>query len=184
MKTARFLLTLFLAALLLVGLVGCGQKSAPASSGMATAPSSEGPAQSSPSDPEPDPEPTVPTRSPRDADLRFTGSPVCSVAETDTAFVGISQFSEYIMYFDKETGESGVLCGRPECTQSSDSCNGYMNNLARGLAFYDGKLYWLGTGRRPENKDLAYGFWRMDPDGTNRELVKMLPGEIAGTASS
>lgn len=79
-------------------------------------------------------------------------SPVlCATDDTVYFFDG---GSDLIMFWDKATGISSPLCGRPECLHSGSSCNAYVQ-APNGLRVYEGKLYWVGG--------------RMDLDGTNRE---------------
>ncbi len=67
----------------------------------------------------------------------------------------------YIMYTDKKTGAVMPLCGKPECTHDSSSCNAYIGEDVLRMQMYDGALYCV----------LANSVLRMEPDGTKRETV-------------
>ncbi len=67
----------------------------------------------------------------------------------------------YIMYTDKKTGAVMPLCGKPECTHDSSSCNANIGGDALRLQMYDGALYCVMSG----------SVLRMEPDGTKRETV-------------
>ena len=56
------------------------------------------------------------------ADNRFNDCMAC-VAETDS-MVLFSDESNFLYYYDKEADQSGVLCGKPECTHDKWGSNG------------------------------------------------------------
>ena len=177
-------LSVLLAALLLAR-SGCGPNPAPASGSGTPAPvSSQGPAGSaSVPETEPDPTPAAPGRSPTDNDHHF-GKEGPFVWATGTEDLRYMLIGEFVGYFDAATGESGVLCGRPECTHRDYKCNAYVGSGAISLALYDGKLWWFGNNPQyslVRGIPRQNGIWRMDPDGTNRELVKEFPAELAAS---
>ncbi len=92
---------------------------------------------------------------------RFGGNSNC--ATNDTLY--FSLFNEYIGYVDLDTGINGPLCGKPECSHDSTTCNSYTANSI-GLSIYDTKLYWV-------DDDTVCA---MDLDGTNRIAVCSLDG--------
>jgi hypothetical protein len=66
--------------------------------------------------PEDDPAGTAEALKPIPFDNRFM-SAFADIAETEDAYYLHSSFSgsNYLYYYDKASGESGVLCGKPEC---------------------------------------------------------------------
>ena len=106
-----------------------------------------------------------------DYDFRNGVKKESRACESEDAYYLLSDNNLYLHYLDKDTGTSGVLCGKPECSHSSIECNAY---LAGGgnLMFYDGYVYWVQQGT------LLY---RMRPDGTERELVQSLRGGISNS---
>lgn len=107
-----------------------------------------------------------------DFDNRFA-TQYLFLAENDGVFVWkpVVQ-SELLRYYVKETGESGVLCSKPECMHRdhiyNDECNGCVFSAVRALSYYNGQLYWVGY---YSGSDAANALYRMDPDSTGRELV-------------
>lgn len=75
----------------------------------------------------------------------------------------------WILYYDEETGTSGKLCNKPECTHEDISCNAYIPGFGC-LQIYDGMLYFMGE---------MGTLYRMDLSGNQREFVmsvRMLNG--------
>ncbi len=113
----------------------------------------------------------------KDFDYRYSGfAGIYSFAEADNLYVGIGLFDSFLRYYDKITGESGVLCGKPECLHNDDSCGGLIFRLSKGLCLYDGKLYWVGGNREAEGGGSgteAYtpGVYCMKTDGTGRKKI-------------
>ena len=98
-----------------------------------------------------------------------------SFVETDNAYIGTAHFDCLLHYWDKQTGESGVLCGKPECDHTTADCGGMIFTNNSSLTYYGGKLWWIGRNFDEEhplpNDQKKRGLWRMDPDGTNREYL-------------
>ena len=73
------------------------------------------------------------------------------------------------MYFyDMDTGITAPLCGKPECTHTSGSCNALMWDLCN-FCYYDGKLYWV------EMEADHYVLMAMGIDGSEHERVQEMP---------
>lgn len=86
-----------------------------------------------------------------------------------------------LYYFDKETGISGPLCGKPECLHNGPDCNAHLGNSSvYALASYNGRLYWITSaiGPGPANIGRLYS---ENYDGTDRQLVRDLDDGIFGT---
>ena len=106
-----------------------------------------------------------------DADNRYMLWEGTSFQETENYFFGTGLGSEYLHYYDMQTGISGLLCPDPACTHDSGDCPARVG-LCASVSYYDGKLYWVG-------KDPAGGgndeyLWRSDITGTNREKLKTI----------
>ena len=69
-----------------------------------------------------------------------------------------------VLYYDDETGASGLLCGKADCTHEDASCNSYVNAYGSCIQAYQEKIYWI-------EQDTLY---RMDLDGSNHEGVGTL----------
>jgi len=90
-----------------------------------------------------------------------------------------------IYYLDKESGMSTVLCGKPECSHTNDTCNAYA--YGNFLTYYNGKLYWSNSDYVDENGTIVnYGerLHRMNIDGTEHEVVQELDFEPGGDTSN
>lgn len=99
---------------------------------------------------------------------------------TNTVRFGTSANSGDMLYYaDKATGISGPLCGRPECTHGSESCNAYMGypHTTWGLMDYDGRLYWVAGGRGAVKKIYSAAY-----DGTDHREIRELEEDVLGHA--
>lgn len=57
---------------------------------------------------------------------------------------------ELVHYYDKTSGISGILCGKPECehsTATGSRCNAYINSSSDDLCVYNNRLYWISDSR-------------------------------------
>ncbi len=96
------------------------------------------------------------------------------VAETEDAVYFARMSGKYICYYDKISGENGVLCAKPECEHdgkpNNTSCDGYVNLNGVSLNYYAGKLYYVKSGSKAESST-GMSLMRMEPDGSGKELV-------------
>lgn len=100
--------------------------------------------------------------------------PLVMAAESEDTVYYMDMFSSVIQYVDKATGISGPLCGKPECTHDSESCNAYVGSTAR--MFVDGgRLYTVGVVPEPV---LGIPVYSMALDGTDRRTETYLDDEI------
>lgn len=77
-----------------------------------------------------------------------------------------------LLYVDAATRQETYLCATPNCTHDSESCNSYLpleeGRYGYQLFFFYGYLY--AAQCTPIESQGPY-LMRMDPDGTNREIV-------------
>lgn len=103
-----------------------------------------------------------------DFDNRFGGGQ-CSVVETDDAYYFTPFTGFYLYYYDKASGERGVLCGKPECIHDAimqnTSCNGYLF-LDGTLGYWDDRLHFLAY--YPGESGRNFSLLSMKLDGTDR----------------
>ena len=92
--------------------------------------------------------------------------------ESDGFFIGKSTFGDYLQYYDKASGISGVLCADPSCAHDSRSCGAYMEPGGASLSYYGGKLYWVGSEGSDFMKDYL---WQSDLSGMNRKKIMEIP---------
>ena len=98
----------------------------------------------------------------------FGGCKWFSFTETEDAYY--LHMHSFIRYFDKISGESGVLCPRPECEHDAiagnRSCSAYGD--CHGLAYYEGRLYWFCEYRYGR----TWGIFSANTDGSEKRLVR------------
>ena len=87
----------------------------------------------------------------------------------DTLYYMMFMGERQIHYYNKETGEGGILCGKPECTHDVDDCNSFAIT-AGGLNIYDGRI-WFITWNTGAPGSILYA---MNLDGTKRERIQAL----------
>ena len=92
--------------------------------------------------------------------------------ETEDFYLGGNMIGNYMHYYDKATGISGVLCADPSCGHDSSACGAYMED-GPTVSVWAGKLYWVA----PEGDSRDKFLWRSDLSGMNREKLKILSFE-------
>ena len=92
--------------------------------------------------------------------------------ETDGFFIGKTTFSDYLQYYDKASGISGVLCADPSCAHDSESCGAYTDENRSSLSYYDGKLYRVDGDGSDFRKEYL---WQSDLSGMNRKKIMEIP---------
>ena len=80
------------------------------------------------------------------------------------------------MYYDKGSGVSSVLCGKPECMHDTDECNAVVatsGGSVYGMGVLKNKICWIAD-KMTENEYQGKYLYRMNLDGTGREEIRML----------
>ena len=108
-----------------------------------------------------------------DFDNRY-GRGYIGIRETEDAYY-FDFCSKYAYYYDKASGEYGVLCGKPDCehdaVKDNRNCNGYIDSKGGGtINLWNGKLYYASYYATSESPCLV-SLFRMNPDGTQHERV-------------
>ena len=91
--------------------------------------------------------------------------------EADGFFLGTAEVNGYLLYYDKASGISGVLCADPSCVHDGKECGGNIGGDL-SLSYYDGKLYWVGPEGSAYMKDYL---WQSDLSGMNRKKIMEIP---------
>ena len=91
--------------------------------------------------------------------------------EADGFFLGTAEVNGYLLYYDKASGISGVLCADPSCVHDGKECGGNIGGVL-SLSYYDGKLYWVGPEGSAYMKDYL---WQSDLSGVNRKKIMEIP---------
>ena len=93
--------------------------------------------------------------------------------EADGFFLGTARVNGYLLYYDKASGISGVLCADPSCAHDGKECGGNVGGDL-SLSYYGGKLYWVGS----EDAELQKRYlWQSDLSGMNRKKIMEIPWE-------
>lgn len=107
-----------------------------------------------------------------DFDDRF-GRGFANIAETEDAYYFALSGRLYIYFYDKHTGEYGVLCGRPDCTHDADpgkantECGGYKGCWGGTTMNKKGdRLYYLGETDRTSS-NIGCALYSMALDGSD-----------------
>lgn len=108
-----------------------------------------------------------------DAQNKYFLADLSCFQETDGFFCGSNCIGNYLQYYDKATGITGVLCADPACSHNSAECGAYIKSGAT-LSVYDGKLYWIANDAQGGGN---YYLWQSNLSGTNRKKVKSLSFE-------
>ena len=116
---------------------------------------------------------SAPVESPKgqDAQNQFMFFP-SSFQETEDFYLGSNMIGNYLHYYDKASGISGVLCADPSCGHDNSTCGAYTEN-GPTVSVWDGKLYWVA----PEGNSQDKFLWKSDLSGMNREKLKKLSFE-------
>lgn len=112
-----------------------------------------------------------------DYDNRF-GMNYDNIIETkDCYYVKFSR-STYLFYYDKASGESGVLCGKPECMHDSSTCPGNISNLCATLNYWDDRIHYYSN----DSSSHAYAVYSMKLYGSDktRDTVVNDPSVMKG----
>ncbi|MBO4562581.1 MAG: hypothetical protein J5772_03100 [Clostridia bacterium] len=108
-----------------------------------------------------------------DYDNRFVGQ-VANVIETENEYYYCCQ--KYLYYYDKTSGISGVVCGKPECVHDAimqnEDCSGYLDPALHSINMIDGRLCYLAY----DYANHCQALFSIETDGTDRRLVCDLEG--------
>ena len=86
-----------------------------------------------------------------------------------------------LYYADLKTGESGVLCGRPECAHADASCSAYIQeSLETKLMVYHNRLYRIEYTKHPGSKARLLS---SALDGSDLVEEKVLDARFASASS-
>ena len=103
--------------------------------------------------------------------------------ENDDMYVWIPYDSDQLNYYDKATGDFGVLCPRPECTHPHDeNCAAYVPNSASAISYQNGRLYYVAF-HHEINSPYSERLYSVLPDGSDKRTVMDIPTveELGGT---
>ena len=99
------------------------------------------------------------------------------------------QYNCMVYYVDKETGDSTVLCGKPDCDHTHSEgkwdCNAFVS--ADFLTYYNGKLYYNNSNYVLENGSYVNKgerLFSMNLDGTEHDVVQDLDFVPGGDTNS
>lgn len=107
----------------------------------------------------------------KNAQNKYLIADATNFQEADGFFCGTNLLGNYLQYYDKASGISGVLCADPSCAHDSNECGANIGSGA-SLSYYDGKLYWVGPEGSAYMKDYL---WQSDLSGMNRKKIMEIP---------
>ncbi len=119
-----------------------------------------------------------------DFDNRF-GRGDIGVVETEEAyyFQPIDPAGGYLYYYDKLCDDCGVLCPRPECMHTDDSCNARLHARAGTLSCANNRLYYMVENDGPRSDELSRAAcYSVALDGTDRRREFKMPCEREDSA--
>ena len=96
---------------------------------------------------------------------------MCEIGDTVyyvTTHITAKESVHLIYYYEKASGVSGPLCGKPECRHADTKCNAYVGNVV-AIGSYNGMIYYFGYEYGTGNV-----IRRMAADGTEHETVRTL----------
>ena len=96
------------------------------------------------------------------------------LTESDSAIYKLVSSRDFILYYDKGSGNSGPLCSKPDCDHTGNECDAYVCG-ASSLQYYDGSLYFVALD--PNTFPIETWLWKSDASGKNREKIKQLDRE-------
>ena len=106
-----------------------------------------------------------------DFDNRF-GRGYSDFIETENAYYFKCYNANYLYYYDKLTGDSGVLCSKPECIHDSNvqnkSCDGYLYTFVKSISQVGDRLYYVSA--VDANNGNGTGIYAMALDGSDKEI--------------
>jgi len=85
--------------------------------------------------------------------------------ETSNGFYYVGD-NEFLRYYDKKTGKTTIVCNKPNCKHTGETCGGAI--YASYLQYYDNKLYFH------QYTDGGRYIYSMDLDGSNYKKVQEL----------
>lgn len=116
-----------------------------------------------------------------------TSLDISSICETKDGYY--FQYNCMVYYVDKETGDSTVLCGKPDCDHTHSEgkwdCNAFVS--ADFLTYYNGKLYYNHGNYVLENGSYVNKgerLFSMNLDGTEHDVVQDLDFVPGGDTNS
>lgn len=107
---------------------------------------------------------------------------ITAICETEDGYY--FEYDVYVYYMDKATGNTTILCGKPECAHDSNTCNAYI--YSPFLTYYNGKLYYSNNDYVNENGSYVNKgnrLYCMNLDGTNHSVVQELEFTPGGNTS-
>lgn len=108
-----------------------------------------------------------------DAQNKYGIFSVWGFQESETFYcggVGIGK-GNLLYYYDKETGNSGLLCADPACTHDSSACGAYVEWGAK-IFLHGGKRYWITNDFQTDGADFILR--RGEISGINRQKIKII----------
>ena len=104
--------------------------------------------------------------------------------ETEDGIYAQDTYGVWVYYIEKSTKKITILCAKPECEHSDNTCNAYF--VTQSIWFYDGVLYFNNSDYVEENGtyvNRGNRIYSVKPDGTERRAVQDLEFTPGGNTS-
>ena len=105
-----------------------------------------------------------------DSDRAFSArstAQLCEIGDT-VYYLIMGQSGKLVYYYDKVSGVSGPLCGKPECRHTDTNCNAYVGT-AVAIGSYGGMIYYYDY-----EYLTGHVIRRMAADGTAHETLRVM----------
>ena len=98
-------------------------------------------------------------------------------AEGNYAYYYVPLTGNMIYYMDKQSGDYGPLCSRPDCLHDTNECMAYVGQLfINSLCYWEGKLYWVSVSDYMDKPSVA--LWSVNEDGSGRKILVDLTEQL------
>ena len=97
------------------------------------------------------------------------------MTQSEQVIYKLSSNTFSILFYDKSSGTSGPLCGKPDCSHTGEDCNAYVC-AGKSIQYYNGAIYIVAEDK--STFPMETWLWKCDLSGGNREKIKKLDKKI------
>lgn len=93
------------------------------------------------------------------------------MTQSEQVIYKLSSNTFSILFYDKSSGTSGPLCGKPDCSHTGEDCNAYVC-AGKSIQYYNGAIYIVAEDK--STFPMETWLWKCDLSGGNRKKIKKL----------